>query len=227
MPAPKTVPETAPYGSWRSPITAQSVAAGSKPLSAPRIDGAQIQWLEGLPAEGGRLAAFRASSQRDAEMLTASPHNVRSRVHEYGGGAWIVSGGDAYFSNFADNLVYRRGADGHVQALTREPLQRHADFELDPGRRRLMAVREDHRAGGREPRNLLVALPLDGGDGEELVSGADFYAAPRLSADGRRLAWLCWNHPLMPFNGTQLWVADVGDDGAVHTPRCIAGSDTE
>jgi len=223
MPAPMT----APYGSWRSPITAQAVAAGSRPLSAPRIDGAQIQWLEGLPAEGGRLAAVRASLQRDAEALTPSPYNVRSRVHEYGGGAWIVSGGVAYFSNFADNLVYRRGTDGHVQALTRESAHRHADFELDPGRRRLIAVREDHRAGSHEPRNLLVALPLDGGDGEELVSVADFYAAPRLSADGRRLAWLCWNHPLMPFNGTQLWVAEVGDDGAVHTPRCIAGSDTE
>ena len=219
-------PKTAPYGTWRSPITAQAVAAGSKPLSAPRLDGTQIQWLEGLPAEGGRLAAVRASSPRAAEVLTPSPYNVRSRVHEYGGGAWIVSGGVAYFSHFADNLVYR-SADGHIQALTQESRHRHADFELDAGRQRLIAVREDHRDGTHEPRNLLVALPLDGRDGEELVSGADFYAAPRLSADGRRLAWLCWNHPLMPFNGTQLWLADVDADGAVQNARCLAGSDTE
>jgi dienelactone hydrolase len=203
------------------------VAAGSRPLSAPRIDGGRIQWLEGRPAEAGRLAALRACPGHDAEVLAPAPFNVRSRVHEYGGGAWIVSGGAAYFSNFADNLVYRRSADGHIEALTRESRHRHADFELDAGRKRLIAVREDHGSGGPEPRNLLVALPLHGGDGEELVSGADFHAAPRLSPDGRRLAWLCWNHPLMPFNGTQLWLADVDAAGAVQAPRCIAGSDTE
>lgn len=219
--------KTAPYGTWHSPITAHTVAAGTKPLSEPRIDGAHVCWLEGLSAEGGRVAAVRAAPGAASERLTPAPYNLRSRVHEYGGGAWIVNEGVAYFSNFGDNLVYRHDADGQTHALTREPLHRHADFELDARRGRLIAVREDHRGGDREPRNLLVSLPLQGGDGAELVSGADFYAAPRLSPDGGQLAWLCWNHPQMPFNGTELWLADVDEGGCLRRSRRIAGGATE
>lgn len=218
---------TRPYGTWPSPITAQTVAAGTKPLSAPRIDGAQSYWLEGLAAEGGRVAGVRHLPSGECERLTPAPYNLRSRVHEYGGGAWIVSGGVVYFSNFADNLVYRLREGGQVDALTRDPLQRHADFELDAGRRRLIAVREDHLVRGQEPVNLLVALSLDGAESSDLASGFDFYAAPRLSPDGRQLAWLCWNHPQMPFNGTELWLADFDAAGALVQPRRIAGGPDE
>jgi dipeptidyl aminopeptidase/acylaminoacyl peptidase len=217
----------APYGTWPSPISAQAVAAGTRPLSAPRLDGGLVHWLEGLAAEGGRVAGVRAAPGQPPERLTPAPYNVRSRVHEYGGGAWIVHDGVAFFSHFADNLVYRQGPDGRIEPLTRESRQRHADFEMDARRRRLIAVREDHGLEASEPRNLLVALPLDGGDGEELVSGADFYAAPRLSPDGSRLAWLCWHHPQMPFVGNELWLADVDAAGRVQRPRRIAGSATE
>jgi dipeptidyl aminopeptidase/acylaminoacyl peptidase len=217
----------AAYGTWPSPITAHVVAAGTRPLSAPRIDGPHVCWLEGLAAEGGRVAAVRAAPGEPPVRLTPAPFNVRSRVHEYGGGAWIVVDGVAWFSNFADNLVYRQGSGGDIEPLTSHPRQRHADFEMDARRRRLIAVREDHGAAGAEPRNLLVALPLDGGDGHELVAGADFYAAPRLSPDGSTLAWLCWNHPQMPFVGTELWLADVDVDGRVQRARRIAGSATE
>ncbi|HUG26153.1 S9 family peptidase [Piscinibacter sp.] len=214
----------APFGTWSSPITAQRVASGSKPLSAPRLDGAEVYWLEGRAAEGGRVAAMRGGPA-GAQMLSPAPYNLRTRVHEYGGGAYIVANGVLFFSNFADNLVYRQSADGEIRPLTRDGLHRHADFEFDAAHRRLIAVREDHTQAGQEPRNLLVALPLDGGEQPiELASGFDFYAAPRLSPDGRQLAWLCWNHPLMPFNGTELWLADVAADGRLAQPRRIAGS---
>jgi len=216
-----------PYGTWKSPITAERVAAGGKPLSAPRIDGSQVCWLEGLAAEGGRVAAMRAAPGASPQLLSEAPYNVRTRVHEYGGGAYIVVDGVLVFSNFADNLVYRRSPAGEVDALTNNPQQRHADFAFDAARRRVIAVREDHTQPGREARNLLVALPLDGGEALELSSGFDFYAAPRLSPDGRQLAWLCWNHPSMPFTGTELWLADVDSDGRLAAPHHIAGSDTE
>ena len=218
----------APFGTWTSPISAQRVAAGSKPLSSPRLDGAQVYWLEGLTAEGGRVSAVRAGTGSACERLSAAPYNLRTRVHEYGGGACTVANGVLYFSNFADNLVYRQSADGDVQPLTRNGLHRHADFELDAARQRLIAVREDHTGSDREPRNSLVALPLAGGDDQsEIASGFDFFAAPRLSPDGRQLAWLCWNHPSMPFNGTELWLAEVEADGMLARARRIAGGDSE
>ncbi|HEY2926454.1 S9 family peptidase [Piscinibacter sp.] len=221
-------PTTAPFGTWTSPITAQRVASGTRPLAAPRIVGNDICWLEGLPADGGRVVVVRAKNGGPGEIVTPAPFNVRSRVHEYGGGAHVVSGDTVYFSHFADKLVYAQRGDAAPQPITHNGLQRHADFELDPARQRLIAVREDHGGGSHEPTNSLVALGLDGADEPVvLASGFDFYAAPRLSPGGRQLAWLCWNHPLMPWNGCELWLADVGADGQLQRPRKLAGSTTE
>ena len=123
---------TAPCGTWPSPISAARVAAGSKPLSSLRIDGARIHWLQGLPEEGGRVAAMVSTAGASApRLLTAAPLNVRTRVHEYGEGAYAVAGETLYFSNFADNLVYRQDADGVARPITRDSAQRHADFEFD------------------------------------------------------------------------------------------------
>jgi dipeptidyl aminopeptidase/acylaminoacyl peptidase len=212
-------------GTWPSPVSAARVAAGSKPLSSLRIDGARIHWLQGLPEEGGRVAAMvSAPGASLPRLITAAPLNVRTRVHEYGEGAYAVAGETLYLSNFADNLVYRQDAQGAARPITRDSAQRHADFELDAARRRLIAVREDHRAGSQEPRNSLVAIACEGAaDPVELAVGHDFYAAPRLSPDGRRLAWLAWNHPSMPFFDTELWLADIAADGALVAPRRIAG----
>jgi dipeptidyl aminopeptidase/acylaminoacyl peptidase len=220
-----TAPITAAYGTWTSPITAQRVAAGSTPLSAPRIDGDALYWLEGVPAEGGRVVAVRSRSGAAREVITPAGFNVRTRVHEYGGGAYAIADGRLYFSNFSDNLVYVQESDAAPRALTSDGAQRHADFEVDARRRRLIAVREHHVQPGQEPVNSLVSLPATPGQGEAavLVSGFDFYAAPRLSPDGTRLAWLCWNHPLMPWMGTELWFADVADDGRLVAPRKLAG----
>jgi dipeptidyl aminopeptidase/acylaminoacyl peptidase/acyl-CoA synthetase (AMP-forming)/AMP-acid ligase II len=219
-------PTTAPFGSWKSPITAQQVAAGTRPLSAPQIDGGQVYWLEGLAAQGGRVAVVRAGPDGTSAIMTPAPFNVRSRVHEYGGGALLVAGGTLYFSNFADNLVYRQHGESAPEALTGNSLHRHADFMLDTRRQRLVAVREDHSQTGQEARNSLVAIGLEGGE-RELAGGFDFYAAPRLAPDGRQLAWLCWNHPLMPWEGTELWLADVAADGGLARARRIAGGPDE
>jgi dipeptidyl aminopeptidase/acylaminoacyl peptidase len=212
-------------GTWPSPVSAARVAAGSKPLSSLRVDGARIYWLQGLPEQGGRVAAMVSTPGASLpRLITAAPLNVRTRVHEYGEGALAVADETLYMSNFADNLVYRQNTDGVARPITRDSAQRHADFELDAVRRRLIAVQEDHRAGSHEPRNSLVAIACEGAaDPVELAAGHDFYAAPRLSPDGRRLAWLAWNHPSMPFFDTELWLADIAADGALVAPRRIAG----
>jgi dipeptidyl aminopeptidase/acylaminoacyl peptidase len=219
---------TAPYGTWKSPLSAQRVAAGAKPLSAPRIAGASLVWLEGLPSEGGRVAAVRLLANGQRETVTPAPFNVRTRVHEYGGGALAVQGDTLYFSNFADNLLYVQEAGGKPRPLTDNKLQRHADFDIDASRGRLVAVREDHSAGAHEPSTSLVAIPIDASKPSmTLARGADFYAAPRLSPDGRQLAWITWSHPRMPWNGTELWLADVDAQGELANARCVAGGESE
>jgi len=220
-------PTVAPFGSWKSPVTAQWVAAGTRPLAAPQIDGEHVYWLEGRAAEGGRVAAVRGAPDGGSAVVTPPPFNVRSRVHEYGGGALLAAGGALYFSNFADNLVYRQKGLAQAEALTANGLHRHADFVLDRGRQRLIAVREDHSQPDREARSSLVAIGLSGGAESELAGGFDFYAAPRLSPDGRQLAWLCWNHPLMPWQGSELWLADVDVGGELVRSRRIAGGADE
>lgn len=218
---------SAPYGTWQSPISARQIAAGSTPLAEPRLDGDSIYWLEGRAAEGGRMVAMRKEPGKENACLSPLPLNLRSRVHEYGGGAWAVADGTLYFSNFADKLVYAQDGDGPARALTRDGLQRHADFAVDTNRQRLIAVREDHTLSDQETQNSLVAIAIDGSGDAILTEGFDFYAAPRLSPDGRQLAWICWNHPLMPWIGTELWVADIGDDGSLSGQRKVAGGASE
>ena len=144
------------------------------------------------------------------EDVTPRPFNARTRVHEYGGGDFAVHDGTVYFSNFADQRIYRRPPGGEPQPLTPETGRRFADMVVDRARNRLIAVREDH-AGGREPVNEIVGVDLEDGDETVLVTGNDFYSSPRLSPDGGRLAWLTWNHPNMPWDGTELVVCDVND----------------
>lgn len=221
-------PTTAAYGTWKSPLSAQRIAAGAKPLAAPQIDGGRTYWLEGLAAQGGRVAIVRGEPDHASTIVTPAPFNVRSRVHEYGGGASLVAGGAIYFSNFVDNLVYVQESGATPIALTTDSRQRHADFVLDASRQRLIAVREDHARDGEEPGNSIAAIDLGaGGASRVLAGGFDFYAAPRLSPDGRQLAWLCWSHPHMPWEGTELWLADFDAGGGLANARRVAGSTDE
>ncbi|MES3025010.1 MAG: prolyl oligopeptidase family serine peptidase [Pseudomonadota bacterium] len=213
--------QPAQCGIWPSPISAGVVAAGATALSQAMLDGADSYWLEGRASEGGRTTLMRQRGGDTTEM-TPAPFNVRTRVHEYGGAACLVQGGVVYFSHFADNRVYTITDDGAPVALSAGGTRRYADFSLDSVRRRLIAVCEDHSQSSLQPANTLCAIGLDGSE-TVLVEGADFYAAPRLSPDGRQLAWLSWNHPQMPWEGTELWVANVADDGSLSDARVIDG----
>ena len=223
------MPTVASYGTWTSPITAEAITAGQAGLAEPRLDGGSVYWLEARPQEAGRTVLVRRTPAGERQELTPAPFNVRTRVHEYGGGAYAVRDHVIVAANFADQRLYRIDGDGAARALTLESAGqlRYADMELDLARGRVLAVREDHRAPG-EAINTIVAVPLSGGDeGRILIEGHDFFSSPRLSPDGKRLAWLSWDHPNMPWDGTRLWSAEIAADGRLSDLRQVAGGNLE
>ena len=227
-------PTIAPYGTWTSTIDAARVAAGATPMSGLQVggaDGNDIFWLAGRAAEAGRNALLRHHGAETQE-LTPAPFNVRTRVHEYGGGAYLVDGDTVYFSHFADNRLYRLAIDAdHAApvALSQGGQHRFADFVLDRAHERLIGVRELHADDGDEHAQPVSTISAVGFDGVEqvLVEGADFYSSPRLAPDGRTLAWLSWDHPRMPWQGTTLWRASVNADGTLAAPVQVAGGAEE
>ena len=214
--------KTLSFGTWPSPITADAIVAESVRLSSVTLDGGRVCWLEGRPGEGGRNVLVRTDASGTLEDLTPPPFNVRSAVHEYGGGGYAVAGDRLWFSNFADGRVYAKAGVAAPAPLTARGSARFGDLTLDPARRRLLAVRETHR-GAAPPVNELVAISIDDGAERVLVSGHDFYAAPAPSPDGRHLAWLAWNQPDMPWDGAALWLAELDGDGAPRAPTRIVG----
>jgi len=217
-----------PYGSWPSPITADLVAASGVGLEQVMLDGDDVYWIETRPAEGGRSVVARRSASGAITDATPPPFNARTRVHEYGGGAYAVRGAVVFFSSFDDGRLYRCGPGEPPSAITPEGDYRYADLVIDLRRDRLVCVREDHTASDREAVNAIVSVSCRGGVAPRvLASGNDFYAAPRLSADGSRLAWLTWNHPNMPWDGTELWVGELARDGTVAGARRVAGGPAE
>ncbi len=255
----------APYGSWRSPVTAKLIAEGGVGVMWPQSVGESLYWVELRPLEDGRYVVVRRAPDGGIADVTPSGVSARTLVHEYGGGMYVAfraeDGGESViFSDQSDQRLYRqdlqpagdspreaggaaREADGSPggtaatpvwsapRHLTPEPpaarAYRYADGRVTPDGRVLVSVRERHEADG-EVVNELVSVPTDGSAEPHMVaSGHDFYAAPRLSPEGRRLAWLSWDHPHMPWDGTELWAAELAGDGSVTGERLVAGGPEE
>ncbi len=220
--------EPAPYGSWKSPITTDLMLSERVAIGQIALDGQNTYWIEVRIAEGGRSVIVQQTPNGQTIDMTPPPFNARTTVHEYGGGDFTVNDGTLYFSNFADQQVYRLAPGLEPQPITSTENMRYADSIVDRQRGRLICVREDHTVPGREAVNTLVSLALDGSDaGRVLISGNDFYSSPRLSPDGARLAWLSWNHPNMPWDGTELWVGEFQPDGSLGHAERVAGGPGE
>jgi dipeptidyl aminopeptidase/acylaminoacyl peptidase len=220
--------QRAPYGSWKSPITTELVVSDAIRLGLTILDGEDTYWIEGRPAEGGRNVIVRRGADGSVTDMTPHPFNARTRVHEYGGGDFIVNAGTIYFTNFGDQRLYRQIAGGTPEPMTPEVNKRYADPVVDHQYHRLICVCEDHSDTEREAVNTLVSVLLDGsGTVQTLVAGNDFYSSPCLSPDGTHLAWLTWNHPNMPWDGCELWAASFAADGAIVDAERIAGGPFE
>jgi dipeptidyl aminopeptidase/acylaminoacyl peptidase len=217
-----------PYGFWKSPITSDLIVSESIGLIDVLLDGQDVYWIETRPKEGGRYAVVRRSPAGSTEDLIPDPFSARTRVHEYGGGAATIAGGTLYFSNFADQRLHRRDPGASPQPISHQPGCRYADAVVDRSRDRLICVREDHSDPSKGVINTIVDVTLDGTRPDiVLISGNDFYSSPRLSPDGDRLAWTTWNHPSMPWMGTELWIGDVSRDGGIKGETKIAGGRDE
>ena len=226
-----------------SPISPQLVAAAAVSLSEPWIRNGVLHWLETRPAQGGRSTLLRKTAAGTAEM-TPEPYNVRSRVHEYGGGAYLPVAGGAYFVNNRDQNIYFAAYSGAVRQVTHSASAiRYADLCLDADRRRLIAVTEIHSEGRNglstqspakldqavvaEPENALAAIGLEDGKVALLHQGHDFYASPTLSADGRELLFIAWDHPNMPWDGALLWRCRLEEGAIAEEGAIVAGGAQE
>jgi hypothetical protein len=219
-------PTAAGYGSWKSPVSSDMIVSRSIGLGQIAVDGEDIYWLESRPAEEGRSVIVRRSKKGEINDITPQPYNVRTRVHEYGGGAFLVHQGTVYFSNFSDQRLYRQKPGYIPLPITPAGDRRYADGIFDAPRDSLVCVCEEHT--GREVQNRLVRIVAGGGGNIlDLVSGNDFYASPRLNPEGTRLAWLTWNHPNMPWDSAELWCGEVSPDGLVVNRRKVAGGPDE
>ncbi|QRN98303.1 S9 family peptidase [Archangium violaceum] len=232
----------APYGSWKSPISAELIATQSLELSEVAVDGDDVYWLEARPGERGRRTIVRHTADGALSDIlpgagdTKGAYSARSLVYGHGGGAFAVSEGLVVFVNHAlggshpDQRLYRVNPGRTPVPLTPDTGGRHrfGDLVIDRTRNRVLCVREDWRnLKEGQPRISLVAVDLDGQRQTVLTEGRDFYSSPSLSPNGRRLAWLAWDYPCMPWEGCELWVADVDEDGGLRNPRLVAGGTTE
>jgi len=227
--------KVAPYGTWQSPVSAELLAKAGVSLSFVQTHGDSVYWLEGRPLEQGRYVIVQRNAAGEISDVTPAGFNARTMVHEYGGGIYVLDRQTVYFANFTDQRLYRQDVEGEGYGtpvpITPEPPRprslRYADGRVTADGEQMICVRERHEADGTVI-NELVSLPTDGSAAPTVIAeGYDFYAAPRLNPAGTQLAWLCWNHPLLPWDGTELWVADVAADGTLHHPRHVAGSADE
>lgn len=220
--------QTAPYGTWTSPITSDLIAAGGAiRLSATKIIRDSLYWLEGRPAEAGRNVLVCRDGKGVITDVTPANFNVRTRAHEYGGGAFVVGSDAVYFCNDADQRIYRQESNAAPIAITPPGKRRYADLILDERNNALITVCENHEVAENEAENTLIQINLSTGEVATLASGDDFYSSPRLSQDGKQLAWLSWRHPDMPWDSTELWLGTRGRNGKLSNIKRIAGGNGE
>lgn len=225
----------APYGAWRSPIRAELLAEAGVSLRHLHIEDDTAYWVEGRPTEQGRYVLVQRAANGTIADVTPADYNARTLVHEYGGGMYIVDQTIVYFSNFADQRLYRQdladGGDNTPQPITPDPPTprslRYADGRVTPDGQTIICVRERHEADGSVINELIRLSTTGSAEPIIITSGYDFYAAPRINPAGTQLAWLSWNHPLLPWDGTELWVADLASDGTLQNRRLVAGSENE
>jgi dipeptidyl aminopeptidase/acylaminoacyl peptidase len=192
-------------------------------LSEVQLEDGIIYWNELRPMENGRYVVIKLGPDNKLRDITPSGFNARTRVHEYGGGSYLVDKGTVYFSNYTDQRLYRQRPGSSPEPLTPPVDMRYADGVVDHQRNRILSIREDHTVAG-EAVNTIVAIDLvNGGPGEILVSGNNFYSNPRVSPDGRKLVYLTWNHPNMPWDGTELWISNIDDSGKLTDSQKVAG----
>jgi dipeptidyl aminopeptidase/acylaminoacyl peptidase len=220
-------PRPAPYGSWASKLSAEALSGARVNLGDLRSVRDKLYWTQTMPAAGGISALFSMDADARAMPVTPEGINVRTRVHEYGGAPYVVAGDTVYYSQYSDQRLYALKAGGTPTALTPAGY-RFADCKAGSGQSvdSLICVREDH-TNPSNVRNALVRVPLpEGGAGEVLYGESDFVAYPRQSPDGRRLAFIAWNHPHMPWDATELKVATLNEHG-IDAPVTVAGGPAE
>jgi len=216
-----------PYGAWKSPVSAKSLVQDTVRLRQTHIDANHIYWEERRPSEEGRHLLVKYKKSGQIVDLTPTDFNVRSRAHEYGGGAFTIHQGIVYFSNDSDGRIYKQQSDGQPEALSVPGAYRYADPVFDKKRDKLFLVMEDHSGDGEE-ENCIASLSVDQlNSPEKIVRGHDFYSNPTISPNGAQIAWLAWNHPNMPWDGSELWLADLSNEGAVLNQRLVVGGASE
>lgn len=217
----------APFGSWKSPITSDLIVSKTIGLGGVASEGNNIYWLESRPTEKGRNVLVKQSFDGKVEDVTPQPFNIRTRVHEYGGGAYLIADDTVYFSNYQDGRVYQQKLGTSPKAITAESAMRYADFVLDKARNRLISIAEDHTNTDLEPVNSIVAIALATGEMTPLVTGNDFYASARISPDGQQLAFISWDHPDMPWDSSYLRLGKIAQDGSIEDIELVAGGKAE
>ncbi len=225
------MPSISPYGSWTSPISPETLTEARPSRDFLSHSNGCLYWLESRPWENGRSVIVEKSVDGQLRDLLPAPHSVRSKVHEYGGTPYIVVSNTLYFCLQDDQQIYALDLNRPQSTptpVTQKAGCRFADFCYDQSRHRLLCVCEEHSHTREEPENFIAAIPLDGtGTVNKLVSGADFYAYPRISPDQTKLCWIQWHHPNMPWDATELMLADLAPNGAAVNPSRIAGGEAE
>lgn len=211
-----------PYGTWTSPITGELITKGAKKFEMIVLDEKDIYWNEMRPSEGGRSVIVKVDESGKKDDVTPQGYSVRTRVHEYGGGAFTVAKGTVYFINDKDQRIYTQKI-----GTTPHPLTKAGSLfsDLKMTSKGLVSVCEIHQENGQVDNFLALVNPTTG-EVKTLASGYDFYSSPAISNDEKKLAWLSWNHPNMPWDGNELWVADF-KDGSLENPQCVAGGPAE